>query len=300
MERIFFTSAFALAALAFQSCDSREDWFEMNSEMPALVYEMNGVRDTIEQGELCKLTVNLHPVECRTEYCTYCTDTCLIKLSVISGRGKSKIEEVEWDVLEKQNGVLYIGTNETYLSPSYFSCKEDTAFLSICAVIEPEECQGPLFEDDRAAKLWGSRQGSFVVCDVFGNKTNYTIEINVTGNTPPTAVLEHRKLKGLEYELSMTGSSDPDGHVEKFEWCVDGNVVPYKATDTRLEYVKDRYAVWKTGQAAYGGTYVTATAINSINHSFQTPGEHVVYYRCMDNLGLWSLWYSQTINIEEE
>lgn len=27
-------------------------------------------------------------------------------------------------------------------------------------------------------------------------------------------------------------------------------------------------------------------------------GNHTVYYRCMDDMGIWSMWYSQTINME--
>ena len=55
---------------------------------------------------------------------------------------------------------------------------------------------------------------------------------------------------------------------------------------------------WQSGKAAYGGTYITATSLSSVNHSFQTTGEHTVYYRCMDDMGIWSMWYSKKINVE--
>ena len=152
------------------------------------------------------------------------------------------------------------------------------------------------FDSDTTAKLLSFQKAVIWATDVFGITEYYNFILNFYGPIPPTPILNTEKLAGeYEYSLSLDDSYDKDGKVVKYEWCIDGNVVSYSVTDNRVE---SREGVWQSGKAAYGGTYITATSLSRINHSFQTSGEHTVYYRCMDDMGIWSMWYSKKINVE--
>lgn len=296
MKRKLRLFGLALTLVSLVSCDSREDWFEKNSWTPDLVYSVNGVTDTIKQGEVRKIVIDLHPSNCKyveisseDRWTKIYSDTAFVNLSLATQNGKTEIKEIIFQEYDENDGVLF--------SPNGLS-HYPSMELQVNAVLNTSKYTEKFFDCDTAPRLWATRLTSFHVLDAFGNKTYYSIETNFIGATPPTPVLEVSKIKGMEYTLSMANSYDKDGEVRKYEWCVDGNILPYDVKDIRLQDHASAHK-WGAGKPAYGGTYITATTINSINHSFQEPGEHIVYYRCMDNLGVWSLWYSQIINIEE-
>ena len=116
------------------------------------------------------------------------------------------------------------------------------------------------------------------------------------GNITPIPVLEIKNVEGntMEKTISLSKSYDKDGSVEKYEYCIDGEIRDY---DFPI-YDCDPTGV-PAGKGAYGGTYITSTEQSEIKHAFQKEGSHVVYYRCMDNLGLWSLWYNALITVKK-
>jgi hypothetical protein len=116
------------------------------------------------------------------------------------------------------------------------------------------------------------------------------------GDIAPVPLLEIKDVDGnpMEKAFDLSKSYDKDGSVEKFEFCIDGEIVDYNspAFDCRQDLAP-------AGKGAYGGTYITSTSLREVKHAFQKEGEHVVYYRCMDNLGLWSLWYNVLITVNK-
>lgn len=266
---------------ALSSCDSREDWFEMNSEFPDLIVDINGHADTIRQGEMRKIVVDLKTA--RNDDGILFTDTVKLSFKGIIDKGNYPMKGTEITGLTISEGRNYE--------------IEENNKVSMCLYHVYDDSNGPLYRSDTSALLLNSYNGGLKVFDIFGNVQLYTIEVNVYGPIPPTPKLQVEKLhEEYEYELSLENSYDRDGKVIKYEWCIDGNIVPYSITDHRMEYRHDK--VWSSGNAAYGGTYITATSLSRINHSFQTSGEHTVYYRCMDDMGIWSMWYSEKINVD--
>lgn len=130
--------------------------------------------------------------------------------------------------------------------------------------------------------------------DVFRNKYYCHIKINCLGDIAPMPVLEIKDIDGnpMEKVLSLSKSHDKDGKVVKYEYCIDSEVRMYELPT----YDCDPKGV-PAGKGAYGGTYITSTELSEVKHAFQKKGEHIVYYRCMDNLGLWSLWGYKIVTI---
>lgn len=287
----------AVGLLGLSACDSREDWFDKNAPRPDLVVTIGDKVDTLTNSDSRIIEVDLH-VKNLVDYCLY-TDTVDLKISGLSDGKGVPLRHIftfcaeageRKSISDKGDGYSYtcfITDNDYPRSPDVFkelNCK-------LHAQVGPYS-----FVSDTSARV-ETNTSSFMIRDAFDEDYFYTVKINIIGDIPPTPVLKVQRLDyNYEYNLSLEESYDRDGKVTKYEWCIDGNIVPYDVKDYRFEH---KNGAWQAGQAAYGGKYVKATTINSISHNFQSPGEHTVYYRCMDNLGAWSMWYSQTINVEE-
>ena len=271
--------------VGLSSCDSREDWFEHNSEFPDLIVDINGKTDTIRQGDSRKIVVNLCTIEFDKAFLFF-TDTVKMTLKGIKDNRNFPLDGTNFDIRIQGNNYK-IGDNNEVMIQLF-----DYYPYNLPSLYEADE----LYVADSVAHLLTKENGHMYAFDNFGNKQAYTIEVNIFGPIPPYPVLQIEKLSGdLEYKLSLEDSKDKDGNVVKYEWCIDGDIAPYEVKDNRLDHIEGN---WQSGKAAYGGTYITATTLNSVNHSFQTAGEHTVYYRCMDNMGIWSMWYSKKINVE--
>lgn len=290
--------------VGLSSCDSREDWFEHNSEGPGIVVTMNGVSDTLYEGDPKLITIDLHIVSCDKH--SLFSDTINFKLEGINeGKGwpiqdfysdESFSPENLFRVASYEENWCMNGKCGAYLARNYLESNESHVIEGLIFNNFYFQDFDSVFESDSTAKILDIAKSVVLVTDGFGNKEYYNVINYIFGPIPPSPVLKTEKLEGdYEYKLSLEDSYDKDGKVAKYEWCIDGNVSFYSVTDNRVEY---REGNWQSGKAAYGGTYITATTLSSVNHSFQTAGEHTVYYRCMDNMGIWSMWYSKKINVE--
>ena len=154
----------------------------------------------------------------------------------------------------------------------------------------------PATNTDTIAPIWNTAHMIIELEDSFRNKLYCHVKINCLGDIAPVPILEIKDVDGnpMEKAFDLSKSYDKDGSVEKFEFCIDGEIVDYNspAFDCRQDLAP-------AGKGAYGGTYITSTSISEVKHAFQKEGEHVVYYRCMDNLGLWSLWYNVLITVNK-
>lgn len=253
-----------LLAYALSSCDSREDWFQNYSELYVAV-TIDGTDCIVLSDGLNEVEVDAHVVDAGSGFLY--TDTCELVF-------KGFLENREVPL----RGFSVHRTMLIYKSPitkgSFYRAKDDTSAVKISTELK-----------------------DYLIEDVLGHEKTVRVVCNIWGDVPPAPVLKVTRISsGLyEYNLSLADSFDKDGTVQKYEWCVDGNVVPYSIQDDRYE---SQEGDWQGGKAAYGGTYIKATSLDNVNHSFQTPGNHIVYYRCMDNVGVWSMWYSQIVTVE--
>ena len=286
--------AIVIGLLGLSACDTREDWFDKNAPRPELIVTIGDKVDTLTSSDPRVIELDLHMVA-SSDWLLY-TDTIDFHIRGLSDGREVPIKGIYPHILADDDGS---GKGEGYEYQCYIRDLE-----AFSAKIYRKEVDGIIcaiatlftFDSDTAAKVV-TYTNRTMVKDVFEGQHFYNMKINIIGDIPPTPVLKVQRLNyNYEYTLSLKDSYDRDGKVMKYEWCIDGNIVPYNVKDFRYEFNK---GVWQSGQAAYGGKYVKATTINSINHNFQSTGEHKVYYRCMDNLGAWSMWYSQTINVEE-
>ncbi|MBR5208672.1 MAG: hypothetical protein IKV67_02345 [Paludibacteraceae bacterium] len=154
----------------------------------------------------------------------------------------------------------------------------------------------PVTRNDTIAPILNRAEVTVELEDAYHNILYCYLKINCLGDIPPIPVIEVKDIDGypMEKVLSLGKSYDKDGSVTKYEYCIDGNIRSYNLP----VYDCDPEGS-PAGKGAYGGTYITSTEFSEIRHSFQTEGEHIVYYRCMDNLGLWSLWYNVLITVNK-
>ena len=152
----------------------------------------------------------------------------------------------------------------------------------------------PGVKNDTVAVLLNTADFVMELIDAFRNKVYCHVKVNLWSDIPPIPVMEIKDIEGssMEKVLCLSKSYDKDGSVSKYEYCIDGNVRAYNYPKFEIE--NDCCG----GKGAYGGTYITSTDFSEVKHAFQTKGEHIVYYRCMDNLGLWSVWNSMTVTIK--
>lgn|GEM_PF-2194825 len=134
-----------------------------------------------------------------------------------------------------------------------------------------------------------------------GKEGLFYVYLQVWANRAPTpnfvfvADSDNNMIKGVKAVCE-----DIDGdEIVAYEYNFDGEVFsPF--TDERYDFVnKSTVNNVKTGDAAYGGVYLTATALPYVKHVFQEEGEHVVHVRCKDSWGLWSEWCSKKIKISK-
>lgn len=154
----------------------------------------------------------------------------------------------------------------------------------------------PTTNTDTIAPILNTAHMIIELEDSFRNKLYCHVKINCLGDIAPVPLLEIKDVDGnpMEKVFDLSKSHDKDGSVEKYEFCIDGEIVDYNSPvfDCRQDLAP-------AGKGAYGGTYITSTSLGEVKHAFQKEGTHVVYYRCMDNLGLWSLWYNVLITVNK-
>ena len=276
------------------SCDSREDWFAREGEDVAFVIktykrDVSYLQENPEKYDFRTDTVysqNTHVV-------TYDLKVCWLRKDVGYGSGSLgiDIDGVGQKVGEESGSEWSISSTYTspQLSGDYYG-KDGDRHKEIHFV----GSEIPGVNNDTVAILLNTANIVIELRDAFRNKVYCHVKVNLWSDIPPIPVMEVSDVIGypMEKVLSLSKSYDKDGSVIKYEYCIDGNVRDYNYPKFEIE--ND----YSGGKGAYGGTYITSTDLNEIKHAFQTEGEHIVYYRCMDNLGLWSVWNKVTVTIK--
>lgn len=283
-----FTGLLCGLAIGLTGCDTRDDWFQKEGEGATFIIETGDRKDTIDIAGMryVEYTVNL----LRVEEMNIFSDTLNVKVQGLTNKTQlpSTIAHM-YDERDTQNTPSSMNFDHEAQPDGSWNLYYRYGYRSGFS----------LFQNDIPATekpVIGYTHKRFMLKDIFNNEYYGFLRITFRGDCAPIPKLQVLDVEGkpMEKTLSLKGSRDPDGTITKYEYCIDGNIAKYRETDYRFETVK---GVWQGGKAAYGGTYVTATSFDEINHAFQEAGEHTVYYRCMDNLGAWSMWEEEKVVI---
>lgn len=286
-----------LSVYGFTSCDSREDWFAKEGEGATFIIKScksawweDGVQyefrnDTVysDNNRVVEYNVKVNEVyldkyDRKFNYASEC-----VHLDIEGLGGKVEmVKKFEVD-LKKNMTTDFPEPYIVHIQNTHWYNFRDLAGL-------------PTTNTDTIAPIFNTAHVVIELEDSFRNKIYCHVKINCLGDIAPVPVLEIRDVEGnpMEKVFDLSKSYDKDGSVEKYEFCIDGEIVDYKnpAFDCRQDLAP-------AGKGAYGGTYITSTTLSEVKHAFQNEGSHVVYYRCMDNLGLWSLWYNVLITVNK-
>lgn len=281
--------------IGLTSCDTREDWFAKEGE---------GATFIIKSGKSAWTDIE-KKYDFRNDT-VYSDNIRIVEINV-------KIDHIEWDDDRHYPGMTY-DSECLYLDVEGYGQKVSRSEYSdrnvTTDLLEPHLSsyyKGTWFRfsrlcgetpktsnDTTKAPVLNTAHLIVEVEDVFRNKYNCHVKINCLGDMAPIPVMEVREVDGkpMEKVFNLSKSHDKDGSVVKYEYCIDGEIRDYDLPTFDCDP-----AGVPAGKGAYGGTYITSTEQSEIKHAFQKEGEHIVFYRCMDNLGLWSLWGYKIVTI---
>ena len=298
-KRVFSAVIVLTASLAqFTSCDSREDWFAKEGEGATFIIKS------------CKTACkDFDTDENKYEYrndTVHSDNSRVVEINL-------RLDEIKWDDDRYYPGASY---NSELLNLDVEGLGQKVSKSQYSDRDVTTDREKPYFALDYKGRFrfFGSSESNFPttsndttkapvlntahmivrVEDVFRNEYYCHVKINCLGDMAPIPVMEVKDVDGkpMEKVFNLSKSHDKDGSVVKYEYCIDGEVVGYLLPTFDCD--PDGYPA---GKGAYGGTYITATELSEVKHAFQTEGEHIVFYRCMDNLGLWSLWAYKIVTI---
>lgn len=128
------------------------------------------------------------------------------------------------------------------------------------------------------------------------------IQLRVQANQPPVPSFRIHKKSQREYRISAQATSDPENdEVVAYEYVI-GSQSADELVYNKPGYETENFNVYvpnaNAGRAAKGGTYIVATPIQDINHVFQSEGMYSISVRAKDQIGLWSKWYTQIVEVD--
>ena len=281
--------------IGLSSCDTREDWFAKEGEGATFIiksckseqwqngekYEFRNDSVYSDNPKVVEFNLKLCGVEWYENYyrshVAYHSE-CL----------KLDIEGLTQKIYRKSNTKMNVTT--LLQDPDFVNFTMDDSWVYFVS-----DVSFPITRNDTIAPVLNTADVIIALEDAFKNEFYCHIKVNCLGDITPIPVMEIKDVEGfpMEKELSLSNSYDKDGSISKYEYCIDGNIRSYNLP----KYDCDPEG-FPAGKGAYGGTYITATEKSEVRHAFQTEGDHIVYYRCMDNLGLWSLWAYKIVTIK--
>lgn len=293
--------------LALASCDTRDELYTEDIRNGQCIIEINGHRDTVP-GYYSKakdgVVYDLYPRTLYARSGDFVYDTVHVKLYALI-RGKEYPLEFSGPNFNPSDVTGNINLKRGYTITDAVSGLVGIGnFRNMVLYTQIKMSdQVSVFHSDTSSALLGGYLQEFRHYGLSGERTledeEFMVYLNfrLWGPCPPTSVLDVVDVEGNPYEkrISMSRSHDKDGKVVKYEYCIDGNVRTYGPRDNRFDFFE---GPWQSGQSAYGGDYITATEISEINYEFQTKGAHKIYYRCMDDMFIWSTWKCETIIIQ--
>lgn len=288
-----------LSVYGFTSCDSREDWFAKEGEGATFIikshksawwddeekYEFR--TDTVNSDNYRVVEYNLKLKEVKYHDSYWGTIDCSY-INYYSEAIKLDIEGIGGKVSRSHRDPNITITSDM---PNPTFVKHDALGQNTYNFFQDGL---PTTNNDTVAPVLNTAHVVMELEDAFRNTFYCHVKIKFLGDIAPEPVLEIKNVDGnpMERIFDLSKSFDRDGSVEKYEFCIDGEIVEYN----RPTFDCDPN-VAPAGKGAYGGTYITSTSLSEVKHAFQTKGEHIVLFRCMDNLGLWSQWGYMLVTI---
>ncbi|MCR5248328.1 MAG: hypothetical protein K6E14_11160 [Paludibacteraceae bacterium] len=294
MRYLSFILFLLILLIGLSSCDTREDWFAKEGEGATFIIKScksawwdDGVQyefrnDTIygDNIRVVEYNVKVKDVHFSDGFnnITYASECVHLDIEGLGG----KVEMVKKSELDMNITTDFPEPHFVQLDDHWYNFRN---FYG-----------APTTNTDTIAPILNTAHMIIELEDSFRDKLYCHVKINCLGDIAPVPLLEIKDVDGnpMEKVFDLSKSHDKDGSVEKYEFCIDGEIVDYNSPvfDCRQD-------VAPAGKGAYGGTYITSTSLSEVKHAFQKEGTHVVYYRCMDNLGLWSLWYNELITVNK-
>ncbi len=187
--------------------------------------------------------------------------------------------------------------SSTYKYPELLSHDYDRSNKGVFCFAGHNEYSYQDFVSDTSAALVNSADLYVKLVDDYGNTSTCCIKVNFIGNIPPIPVLKIEDIEGkpMGKKLDLGNSYDKDGRIMKYEFCIDGNVV-----DSYKYGTFETLQVASSGKGANGGTYITATDMSTLSHTFTEAGDHTIYYRCMDDKETWSVWKKEIVTVNNK
>ena len=285
--------------IGLTSCDTREDWFAKEGEGATFI--IKSCKTAIKDFD-----TDDNKYEFRNDT-VYSDNSRVVEINL-------RLDEIEWDDDRYYPGASYdsellnldVEGLGQKVSKSQYSDRDVTTdrekpyfaldYKGRFRFFGSSESYFPTTSNDTTkAPVLNTAHMIVRVEDVFRNEYYCHVKINCLGDMAPIPVMEMKDVDGkpMEKVFNLGKSHDKDGSVVKYEYCIDGEIREYDLPTFDCDP-----AGVPAGKGAYGGTYITSTEQSEIKHAFQTKGEHIVFYRCMDNLGLWSLWGYKIVTIK--
>lgn len=285
--------------IGLTSCDTREDWFA--KEGVGATFIIKSCKTAIKDFD-----TDDNKYEFRNDT-VYSDNSRVVEINL-------KIDKIEWDDNRYSPGATYdsellnldVEGLGQKVSKSQYSDKDVTTDQRESRFVQDgkgrfrfvwnKKSYFPTTNNDTTkAPVLNTAHMIVRVEDVFRNEYYCHVKINCLGDMAPISVMEVKDVDGkpMEKVFDLSKSHDKDGSVVKYEYCIDGEILEYDLPTFDCDP-----AGVSAGKGAYGGTYITSTEQSEIKHAFQKKGEHIVFYRCMDNLGLWSLWGYKIVTIK--
>lgn len=285
--------------IGLTSCDTREDWFAKEGEGATFIIKSC-------KTALKDFDTDDNKYEFRNDTVYSDNSSRVVEINL-------RIDKIEWDDDRYYPGASYdsellnldVEGLGQKVSKSQYSDRDVTTdrekpyfaldYKGRFRFVRHRESYFPTTSNDTTkAPVLNTAHMIVRVEDVFRNEYYCHVKINCLGDMAPIPVMEVKDVDGnpMEKVFNLSKSHDKDGSVVKYEYCIDGEIREYDLPTFDCDP-----AGVPAGKGAYGGTYITSTEQSEIKHAFQTKGEHIVFYRCMDNLGLWSLWGYKIVTI---
>lgn len=302
LKRVFSAAIVMTASLAqFTSCDSREDWFAKEGEEATFI---------IKSFKFPYTSASVNEIEESDKYefrsDTFSTDKKGVIEYNLTLDHYHDVKDLGFYHFSEKLYLDIVGISRKTEKSCRFTSRDYSAQVTYIIPELVEEGQSFAFcgVTTKSQEFASDTTAALVNCvnifarikDVFGNPYDCHIKINFWGDIPPIPVVEIKDVDGkpMEKIISLKNSYDKDGSIVKYEYCIDGNVVSYE----HGTFEERESSPAHSGKGAYGGTYITATDESEVKHAFQTEGAHEVYYRCLDDKGVWCSWKKEIVTVE--
>lgn len=285
-------SAIATLATLLSSCDTRDDYYYEHCDEPIVNFNWNKNDTTMDEEHSKFIIVDLNwGEEADIDFSFVDQYGEISDLSCV-GTGGSNCSYY-YDV---NNGCF----NEDHLSFSFdkqnrnIHIKELTKDAKDIYTFQKKKHPDSYIDLLNSFDTYAQMRLKLKIKNILGKEgfANLLLRIHDNRMPEPYIIVEDTENQ-LEKKITVK-CTDPNEQILYYEYCINGEVC-----DNYGYGFDDKFNLnINAGDAAWNGTYITATRLSSINHAFQVfDGTNTIYVRCQDNWGCWSKWVKKNITI---